>query len=342
MTLLPQFETSNATSKRTPAWSLSINDNNVTTELSKRIVSLTLTDNPGFEADILNLTLDDADGALEIPSKGAKVSLKIGWADAPLIDKGQFIVDTISHTGTPDKLTLSAKSADFRESLLDRKSVSYKKQTIGSLIATIAGKHGLKSKVSPSLAGVMLVHKIQSNESDANLVTRLADEHDAIAQIKNDTLVFIEAGGTQNASGKDLGTITITRQDGDQHHFRFSEREKITGVKAYWYDVRKAKKQWVTAGEKGKMQSLKKQFVDKVSAQKAAEAELKRLNRGVAEFSLRLAFAMPHLFPKVGVTVQGFKPKIDSTAWKVTHAVHELGESGFTTMVDCELKDEKG
>ncbi|SUI38517.1 late control protein D [Salmonella enterica subsp. enterica serovar Typhi] len=46
--------------------------------LDNRLMSLTLTDNRGFEADQLDLELDDADGKIVLPRRG--LSLRWRWA----------------------------------------------------------------------------------------------------------------------------------------------------------------------------------------------------------------------------------------------------------------------
>lgn len=47
-------------------------------------MSLTLTDNRGFEADQLDLELDDADGKIVLPRRGAVITLALGWKGQPL------------------------------------------------------------------------------------------------------------------------------------------------------------------------------------------------------------------------------------------------------------------
>ena len=49
---------------KTPAFSISIEGRDITTVLDNRLMSLTLTDNRGFDADQLDLELDDADGKI--------------------------------------------------------------------------------------------------------------------------------------------------------------------------------------------------------------------------------------------------------------------------------------
>ncbi|EFJ8196132.1 phage late control D family protein, partial [Escherichia coli] len=53
-----------------------------------RLMSLSLTDNRGFEADQLTITLDDADGQLQLPPRGARLTVLIGWKGEPLTEKG--------------------------------------------------------------------------------------------------------------------------------------------------------------------------------------------------------------------------------------------------------------
>ena len=56
---------------KTPAFSISIEGRDITTVLDNRLMGLTLTDNRGFEADQLDLELDDADGKIVLPRRGA-------------------------------------------------------------------------------------------------------------------------------------------------------------------------------------------------------------------------------------------------------------------------------
>ena len=52
--------------------------------VAERLMSLSLTDNRGFEADQLTITLDDADGQLQLPPRGARLTVLIGWKGEPL------------------------------------------------------------------------------------------------------------------------------------------------------------------------------------------------------------------------------------------------------------------
>ena len=95
-----------------PAFSIEIEGKQLTA-LDNRLISLSLTDNRGFEADQLDLELDDADGQIVLPRRGAVIQLALGWKGQPLFPKGAFTVDEIEHSGAPDRLTIRARSADF-------------------------------------------------------------------------------------------------------------------------------------------------------------------------------------------------------------------------------------
>ncbi|MGU0015588.1 hypothetical protein ACVXG9_04720 [Escherichia coli] len=63
---------------KTPAFSISIEGKDITTVLDNRLMSLTLTDNRGFEADQLDLELDDANGKIVL--RAVVRSLRWRWA----------------------------------------------------------------------------------------------------------------------------------------------------------------------------------------------------------------------------------------------------------------------
>ena len=53
----------NAGGELTPDFMLMLDSKDITGNISNRLMSLTMTDNRGFEADQLDIELDDADGS---------------------------------------------------------------------------------------------------------------------------------------------------------------------------------------------------------------------------------------------------------------------------------------
>lgn len=220
-----------------PLWRIRVDGVDITASLDARLMSLTHTDNRGMEADQLDLTLDDADGRLALPPRGAVLSLALGWEGQGLIDKGTFTVDEVEHSGAPDQVTIRARSADLRAGLSTQRTRSFHQISVASILNDIAAAHGLAAVIAARLAGEIIDHLDQTNESDVNLLTRLAGMFDAIASIKAGRLVFIPAGAGVSASGQALPVMTVTRSAGDQHRFSIADRNSYTAVKALYNDV---------------------------------------------------------------------------------------------------------
>jgi hypothetical protein len=128
----------------------------------------------------------------------------------------------------------------LRGGLKVRRERSWDATPLAFIISAIAA-YGLTPLVGAGLAAINIAHLDQANESDANLLSRLGREHDAIATIKAGRLLFLPTGQAATASGLALPPATLTRADGDQHRFLQADRDAYTGVKAY-YDVNSADK----------------------------------------------------------------------------------------------------
>ncbi|WP_306309485.1 phage late control D family protein [Xenorhabdus yunnanensis] len=240
---VPQFDlVTGKTSK--PAFRLEINNKDISGKIQSRLISLTLTDNRGLESDQLDIELDDADGMLSLPRRGDVLTLELGWHGHSLTPKGKFVVDEIEHVGAPDRLTIRARSADFRGDLNVKRENSYHKQTLENIVSTIAARNQLKFQISKELQGISM-HIDQTNESDVSFLTRIAKQEGAIASVKNGELLFVLQGQNKTASGQAILPVLITRESGDSHRFSLSDREAYTSVVAQWQDTRIATKQTV-------------------------------------------------------------------------------------------------
>ncbi|CDL83943.1 phage late control D family protein [Xenorhabdus szentirmaii] len=240
---VPQFDL--VTGKvGSPAFRLETNNKDITGKIQSRLMSLTLTDNRGLESDQLDLELDDSDGQLALPSRGDVLTLELGWHGRPLTPKGKFIVDEIEHSGAPDRLTIRARSADFRGDLNVKREQSYHKQTLEGIVSTIATRNQLQFQISDDLKGISM-HIDQTNESDVSFLTRIAKQEGAITSVKNGELLFICQGQNKTVSGQNISPVLITRKSGDSHRFSLSDREAYTGIIAQWQDTRTATKQTV-------------------------------------------------------------------------------------------------
>ncbi len=227
----------------TPQFMLTLNSKDITGNISDRLINLTMTDNRGFEADQLDIELDDSDGLVELPLRGAVLSLYLGWKGFALVGKGEFTVDEVEHHGAPDTVTLRARSADFRGTLNSRREESWHDTTLGAVVEAIATRNKLTASVAQSLAGIPVPHIDQSQESDAVFLTRLAERNGGAVSVKAGKLLMLKAGSAVKASGKAIPPISIQRSDGDRHQFAIADRGAYTGVTAKWLHTKDAKPQ---------------------------------------------------------------------------------------------------
>ncbi|MCG8709285.1 phage late control D family protein [Brenneria sp. 4F2] len=359
-------------SKTAPAYLLRLNQQDITTIISPRLLSLTLTDNRGFEADQLDIELDDSDGQLQLPRRGALLSVFLGWEGEALVGKGDYTVDEIEHRGAPDTLTIRARSADFRGSLNSRREVSYHDTTLGAIVEQVATRNNLLPMLADGFAGIKISHIDQTQETDATFITRLAERNGAIAAVKAGRLLFIRAGTGKTASGKSIPQQIIERSDGDQHSFSLADRGAYTGVTASWLHTKEPKPKQVKVKRKQKILlhqgpqeshpkakkptktpeahkgeymvgtdenvlSLTTVYATKAQAMRAAQAKWDSLQRGVAEFSITLAMGRADLFPETPVQVSGFKQVIDEQMWTIAKVTHALSNSGYITTLELEV-----
>ena len=254
---------------RTPAFKVVITtkDNkqqDITQAVSSRLINLSLTDNRGLEADTLDLELSDHDGKLALPPRNATISLALGWKGEPLIDKGKYSVDEVQFSGgasSADKLTIRARAADLKGTFTEQKERSFHKKKLGEIVNEIAQGNKLKSQVAKELANRLIDHIDQTNESDINLLTRLAEEHGGMCTVKNGTLLFMPLGKAKTVTGKEIPLRKITRKNGDNYNFSIAESENYKAVRAYWHDTDSGKRGEVTVDENTKI--VKKTANDK-------------------------------------------------------------------------------
>ncbi|OOR99095.1 phage tail protein [Canicola haemoglobinophilus] len=248
-----------ATNHRIPAYRLSVinqdkSQKEITTLISHRLISMNMSDNRGFEADEIDIQLSDHDGQLVFPRRGAQLEVAIGWQGEQLIPKGKFTVDELQYSGSPDSLTIRARSADLRGSLSDKKERSFDNITFEKLISQIAQENALEPACADFFKEKIIPHLDQTNESDINLLTRLAENHDAIATVKNGKLLFMPVGLGLSVSGKALPIMEITRQLGDSFNFSLTENDNYTAVRAYWHNMDTGKKGEVIVDENTKIE----------------------------------------------------------------------------------------
>lgn len=326
-------------------WRVTLDGQDLTETLNPRLLSLSLTEHRAGEADELEIVLNDADGKLQIPRKGVRLSLAIGWArgrDVPigLIDKGSFIVDEISVSGPPDIISIKARSADFTGSFRTRRERSYTDATVAQILGDIAADNGLSLRCDATLGAKPVPALGTGARSDAALLKALGRRFDAVATVKAGALIFAPIGKGRTAGGKAIPSLTIDRSQTDMRFaYDQAQRDDYNGVEARWHSKGSASVQSVNVGGggSGPAKRLRRIYASETSARHAAEAVNSRMQRSGAKLRITLPLGRPDAYPDRSVTVTGYKAEINAQAWLIAEPRHQMdGSGGLVTSLQLE------
>jgi len=332
-----------------PIFKILANGADITEHIKKNLVSLSIRDARGVEADSLTLIVTDPLNKLAWPKPNITLKVWLGYkppkSDKKLYYKGLFIVDEVEHSGPPDIFTIRARGSELlaeqSEKMKLQKTFSWHEPDthlwLGDIITKIAISHGLEPKVAKKFFTKKIKHIDQTVESDFHFVTRLAERYDATSKINNKALVFLEKGKAQTASGAPMPEIHIDRTMTDTHRYNIKGRPDYTGVKAHYHSNKKAKLLDVVVGSGPKIKTLKRNYPNKIQAQDAAQTALDDLTRDTKTLELSLAHGMPQIGAEYRIFLSGWRKEIDKE-WVSTEVNHQLtGDAGLSTRLQMEL-----
>ncbi|MCR8935653.1 contractile injection system protein, VgrG/Pvc8 family [Pseudomonas sp. A4] len=132
-----------------------------------------------------------------MPPKGAVIRLWLGWSDTGLVDKGTYTVDETEHSSAPDVLVSAPAQPTCAKAWKTRRERSWSNTTLGDVLGDIALGNGLTATIAGALDGLPILQLDQANESDANLISRVGEEFDAVVTVKAGCLLCLPAGGAR-------------------------------------------------------------------------------------------------------------------------------------------------
>lgn len=306
----------------------------ITATVSERLISLAMTDAVGLESDMLEITLadNDPDIPISIPPTGAELELFLGY-DGILQRMGLFICDEVEVAGWPGEMVIRARAAVYDKSkggktdLQSQKSRSWPSgTTLGAMVEKIASEHNLEPKVADSLKSIQLPHTDQADESDLNLLIRLAKKYDAIVKPSGGKLVLAKRGESKSISGQALAPVVLVPTDCTAWRMVLSKRETAGMVVAYWHAVKQAKRNEVKVGSGEPVRRLKQYYPSEAMALAAARADLTRRQRGLKTISASCT-GSPLIAAEAPLTMLGFRPGVDGE-WLISRVTHRLDKSG--------------
>jgi len=312
----------------------------VTALVGQRNISLSLTDGVGLDADSVTYEIDDKDGIIAPPRTGVTITV-IGGYVGRTRNFGQFIVDQVTLSGYPQKISVSAQSAGAKTAIKQKRPKSYDKEdypTYQDIYAEVAGRSGLQLAIASEIGSIKVEYEAQTEENDLEFATRIGMNLDAHVSVKSNRLIVVKRGAGKSASGASLGgTIIRSGVNLIAYSVNVKDTPKHTKVKATYFDRQKAKREEVeaTSGSEGPEFLIREPFGTKDEAERAAEAKAKDLKRieGQANFTIE---GDPFLMAESIVTAAGIRPLVDGP-WRTTTVTHNWsGSDAYVNEVACE------
>lgn len=296
-----------------------------------RLVDLTILDRGGVRSDTIEITFDDSPPHFQSPRRGARIEVTLAMPGGASF-RGSYIVDRVTWSCLPYKITVAGHAADLRAGMRTLRSRHWDDTPVGDIVAGIAGENGLEPVMAEAVSGHVYDWIAQQDESDLHFPERLARRHGALFSIKEGRLLWLERGAGARASGELLPRVLIHRDDVIPGTFRMSETDvDLFGtVRAFWQDRDGATRQPVEvegiAGRDG-VEVLREPFGSRDEAEKAAQAAAVEMRQGRVSLSLSVV-GRPDLMAGGPVTVLGIRPLIDGRIFVLDQVQHHYSKSG--------------
>ncbi len=295
-----------------------VNGEDVTAAIKPLFIRLTISDNDKDEADELTITV-----SAKFSRPAYKDEIKVFLSndkDTPPQFLGLFLVQKTT-IKNKRQLTIIANGADYSGELKERRHVNYENTTLGAVASDIAARHGLAVRTNISQP---VTRFEQINESDLHFLNRLAKEHNAIFNIKNNILYFTK--GSQ-----EVPKVTISGGQCDDLEITHSNQTLYKSAKASYQNTKLNKVVSVIVGE-GTPQLYKQgHFQNDDEARTYAANALARANKGLINGTLTKTGQV--LFAGSELTLDGE----ECTVKKVRHTVENL--TGWKLSAEFDNKD---
>ena len=333
----------------TPIFQVSVGDKDITALVQKRLVSLKIHDSVERASCSLELTLDNRDGAVKVPSFGANLAASIGYQETGLVSKGKWRVDEFELEGPEQRLLIRARSADTNSpnKLSAIKALQTRSwlqadgrtaMTLGQIAAKMAAESNLALKIDPVIAAAIPSHTSQVNESDLSFLMReVTIKPNGSVVLQNNCLMILQTGKGTSVTGAPMVTIAVLLTDATRWRSLLTRRSSHKRVRARFVTP-SGPTQYVEAvspdaTDEDSATELQEDFDAHDIAQDAAQAKLNSLGRGAESVSLTLV-GNPQISIETKILLQGFNPTVDRV-WTVAEASHHLDTQGYITEVEA-------
>lgn len=316
-------------------------DKNVSSDFAPILKSVSFNDHLEGRAPEIEIALSNEKGFFFndwYPEVEDKITLKIGYENTELIDCGTFWVDEIKLTGSNsgDECTIRAMSLKAGALHSPVKKQNHKDAPIRELAGKLAAELGLKP--TGDLDGTW---NGMQNETDVQLLYRIARETGCILHVEGDLLVFckLDKIKQQKTAGSPQLQPALEIQRGNVISYDVSDKAegRISRCIVKWWD-RETKKE-ITGTYDAKIKgggsaTIWEEVKTAAEAKDKAKDYITDRNKKGEEFSMELVGDV-RLRAGVCVTPKGFG-RFDKTYY-IDEAQHSISGSGYTTSITLRI-----
>lgn len=310
------------------AFKIMANGIDITSMLRPLFINLTLTDEAGKKADSFSLTLFD-DGKIAFPKTQADLNISTGDSIDRLIDRGTFTVNSVVLSSPANTLILSGDSANLAGEFKTQRDFTWENVSLKELIDAVASRSGYQPAVSDHFSNLMIEHRLQTGQSDADLLTELANENNATMKITRGKLVFFDKGDNKTVSGKILPAVLIHLTDEVKATITLAGTVRFQAVIAKYRDMDDAETRTVRIGdEKGKVKILSTIYLDEPTAKAVASSALHYVQRGEYILEIDDLPFISDLSAERKILISGHMRSQFNSEWMCESVTETLDENG--------------
>lgn len=311
------------------------NGDDITKVIEDRVLRIHTVDKPGLDADECEIELDDRDGKIEFPPKGATLKISLGWLGQGLAFLGEYTIDEIALKGPPASVIIRGRPSNMRASSKTHRYGSWESAKLADIVGDVARRNGW----TPVCAiDVTVPRADQFGESDLHFITRLSRQHGATATVKAGKLIVAGRGAGKSVSGLPLPSITLTPNMLLDYEITFADRASFAAVRSRVHDVKTGRKIDLVIpnpdAPKGAsaVHTERHAFASEAAAKAAADSRLQKLNHHTAKSSMLMQGRADFSAEKT-VTLKGFKKEADGD-FLIDSVTHDYAGRSWETRVE--------
>ena len=289
----------------TPIYELSLANSIIHDRLEK----LEIQDFAENRGDTLMLRINGR--GLAKPRVGVPISIKLGYAETFTWDAGTFIVQEVQREedaeaeGMPNILTLRGISQPQGGEGMPKVQVTkaervWQDKDFDEITSEIIKEIGLQPKIDPALKAIPMPVTHQRDESDAQILDRLASEKNAFVKYSDKEVII------QTYDAEPIKGLTIDYADIVNYDFIETQRPDVEKVTAKYTNVKKGKTERVSVGRGTESYILPKTYPDEITAMQAAKARLYKFLREVQTCIITTP-TQPGMFAEKIIELTGFE-----------------------------------